>query len=69
MKLLVPACPYLYPEHKAGVSSSKARSGKIKSPVIILPLKDLFVNQLLNVYGPHSGTSFVTRILLTWRIW
>ena len=37
MKLLVPACLHLHPEHKAGVSSSKARIDEVKSPVVILP--------------------------------
>ena len=69
MKLLVPACCHLYPEHKAGVSSCKAKSDKVKSPAVILPLRDLFVNHLLNVYGSHSGTSCSTHILLMWRIW
>jgi len=68
MKLLVPAFRHLYPEHKAGVSNSKSRSDKVKSPAVILPLRDLFVNHLLNVYGSHSGTSSLTLILLMWRI-
>ena len=68
MKLLVAACLHLHPEHKAGVSSSKARSDKVKSPVAILPLRDLFVKHLLNVYGSHSGIACLTLILLTWGI-
>jgi hypothetical protein len=66
MKLLVPVCLHLHPEQEAGVSSSKARSDKIKSPVVILPLTyllTLWSRILLEKLTCSAASQEIPRIL------